>query len=351
LRVKLVQSDRRRLGRSPTEDAEAYALYMKGRYYWNERTDKGIKKAMEYFTEATRRDPHFALGYSGLADCYTVMARNEQADPEIGMQRAEEFSRKALAIDDRLAEAHANLAGIVWTRERDVGKAEAEYKRAIELKPNYSTAHQWYSHLLAAEKRLPEAMTEIMKALELDPLSLVINVNVGDGLYYLKEYDRAIEQFSKVIEMDPSFEVVYPSLIQVYVRKSMFDDAFHQVEKYGRLANKPVKERLLKASVYAAMGKAEETRKLLAEVEAVHKQEHISAYNIALVYFLLADNTKAFEWLEIAYRSYDSNLFNMGIDFELDNVRTDPRYLSLIDKIGLGRRARRTDDAVTSSYD
>lgn len=335
LRVRLVGTERVRLEKRPSSNSEAHLLYLKGRYYWNERTEKGIEKAIVYFTEAIKLDPGFALGYAGLASCHSVMARNGMAEPEPGFRKAQEFALKALSLDRDLAEAHTVLAATLSELDRDFVKAEAEYKTAIGLNPNYATARQWYAHVLCSERRFGEMKAEITKAHELDPMSPIISVNLGDGLYYEGRFDEAIAQFLAVVDSNPEFEVVYPSLIQVYLRNGMFPQALEQLETYARLTNDPTGEKLERAYVYAAMGKSEEARQLLGQVKSSYQKELVSPYTIALVYFTLHDDDEAFGWLQRSYDRYDGNIGNMGVDFELDRVRSDPRYLAMLEKVGL----------------
>jgi tetratricopeptide (TPR) repeat protein len=315
-------------------------LYLKGRHYWNERSDEGVSKAIDYFKEAINKDPGFALGYSGLADCYQVMGRNEMAESGPSFEKAKGYATKALEMDENLAEAHTTLAAVTLALEYDWERSEKEFRRAIELKPSYSTAHQWYAHLLNFQGRFTETSAEIGRALELDPLSLVINVNFGDGLYYLKHYDAAIEQFKKTIDMEPSFPSTYLSLIQVCLRKGMYEEALRAVETYTKLTKYFVQEKLSKAYVYAAMGKSEESRGLLEDVERDYQLEHLSPYNIALVRFLLGDKNEGFEWLGKAFETHDANILALNIDVELDGFKDDSRFTDLLRRIGLARTSK-----------
>jgi adenylate cyclase len=335
LRVKLVESERRRLEKKPTESAEAYTLYLKARHFWNERSEEGIRKAIAYFNQAIKLDPGFALGYSGLANCYQVLGHNQLAEFGPSYEKAREYAKKALELDKDLAEPHAALAGVKTNYERDWKAAEAEFRRAIELKPSYATAHQWYAIFLGMQGRFDEAEQEVRKALELDPLSLIINVNVGDSLYYRKEYDRAIEQYRSVIEMDDDFAVAYSSAIPSYLRKGMFEEALNAGETYTKLTKRHHWGKLYRGYVFAAMGRVDEARRLLKEAEEGYKTEHLSPYCIATSYFLMGDNEDGFHWLQRAYDEHDSALGALLIDPEVDGVRGDPRYLAMLDRVGL----------------
>lgn len=341
LRVKLLESERLRLERKPTDNTEAHILYLKGRRYWNERSEEGMSKAIGYFNEAIKKDPGFALGYSGLADCHQVMGWNGLAEAGPNIEKARGYATKALELDENLAEAHTTLAAATLSLDFDFARSEEEFRRAIELKPNYATAHQWYAQLLGMEGRLDEASGELRKALELDPLSLVINVNIGDGLYYRRRYDEAIEQFKKVIGMDTSFAVTYPSLSLAYLRKGMHEEARQTIETYFKLIKMRspethvVQEKLGKAYLAAATGKKDEARRLLEDVEPDYRREHIGPYSVALVRFLLEDNDAGFDWLQKAYEAHDRGIFGLKIDYELDGVRGDPRFADMLRKTGL----------------
>ena len=336
LRVKLVGSEKKRLEKKPTENSEAYTLYLKARLFWNERSRESIEKAIAYFKRAIKLDPSFALGYSGLADCYQVLGHNQLAEFGPSYEKAREYANKALELDRNLAEPHVTLAGMKAAYERDWKGAESEFKRAIELKPSYATAHQWYALFLGMQGRFKEAEREIRKALELDPLSLIINVNIGDTYCSRKEYDRAIEQYRSVSEMDGSFAVAYSSSILAYVRKGMFDEALKAGETYARLTKRHAWRKVYKAYVFASMGKVDNARRLLKEAEKGYQREHLSPYHIASCYFVMGDKEAGFRWLQRAYAEHDSAIGSMLIDEELDGVRSDPRYKEMLQKVGLG---------------
>jgi adenylate cyclase len=340
LRIKLVDSERKRLEKRPTANAEAYTLYLKARLFWDERSKESIQKAIAYFNRAIKLDPKFALGYSGLADCYQVMGHNQLAEFGPSYEKARECTKKALELDRDLAEPHAALAGVKTNYERDWKGAEVEYRRAIELKPGYATAHQWYAIFLGMRGRFEEAEREIRKALELDPLSLIINVNLGDTYYYRKEYDKAIEQYRSVIEMDRGFAVAYSSAIPSYLRKGMFEEAMNAAETYARLTGQLAWGKLYKGYVYAAMGKVDDARRTLKKAEVGYRKEHLSPYLMATCCFLMGDKEDGFRWLQRAYDEHDSAIGGVFIDPDLERARSDPRYLAMLEKVGLLKTAR-----------
>ena len=342
LRVKLLSSEKERLETAPTTNTEAYTLYLKGRHYWNKRSEEGTERAIECFNEAVKIDPNFALGYSGLAGCYVTLGHNSMAESEPSYRMAKEYALKALALDVNLAEAHVALAGVLADYEHQWLLAESEFKRAIELKPSYSTAHQWYGLFVATLGRLDEAESEIRKAFDLDPLSLIIGVNVGDSLYYRGEYLKALEQYKRVIEKDPTFAVAYVSMIQACVQSRMYEEGLRAAEKYAILTSRPAWGKVLRAYVFAAMGKNDESRKLLKEVEQDYQRQHINPYDFALACFQMGDDNAGFGWLEKAFTEHDTRLMLMTIDFELERLRSHPRYITLLNKLNLSHVRPRT---------
>jgi adenylate cyclase len=339
LKVKLLESEKRRMERGGTRDPEAHNLYLKGMFYWNKRTQEGLKKAVQLFEEAIALDPGFAQGYAGIAQAYNVMASNFMEDPVPTYQKAREYALKALSLDDDLAEAHAVVAAVAAGFERDLGKAESEFKRAIELNPSFPTAHQWYAQVLGCENRMEESWKEINRALELSPLSLIINVNISDGYWYRKEYDKGIAQAKKVLEMDPNFSTVLPSLIGNYVGAGMKEEALAAAETYEKAVGLDGKQ--VRAYVCASFGMKDEARRLLAEVEAGYLAGRVPPYVIGVVHFILGEDDVGFEWFERAYQTHDRLLIIMGVEPALERLRDDPRFSDLMAKVGLAGHYRR----------
>jgi adenylate cyclase len=335
LKVRLAGSEKGRMKGRPTESTEAYTLYLKGRHYWNERSDEGLSKAIEYFKKAVSIDPSFALGYSALADCHVVIGFNGQAEFIASFEKAREFATKALELDPTLGEAHAVRGACYHNLEFEFEKSEVEMRRAIELNPNYPTAHQWYSQLLWFRRKFEEAEHEIRRAQELDPLSLIIGLNRGDLLYCEGKVSQAVEQYGRVLELDPNFAYVHLSLLLAYVRLRKFEDALKEMDEIGRLARNPWGGKLGKAYVYASMGRKDEATELLKGIEQERDPAFRRPYYVGILHFLLGDADKGFEWLERAYGERDGNLNGLAVDYELDSVRGDPRYLALARKINL----------------
>lgn len=338
LKVRLAPPEKVRLEKKPTEDAEAYILYLKGRHSWNERSDEGLLRAVTYFEESIKRDPNFALGYVGLADCYHVMARNGPIPPAEAYEKGEKYARKALELDETLGEAHAALASTLNYYRHDWKGSEAEYRRAIELNPGYAPAHQWYAHLLGSQKRVAEVEREMRLALQLDPLSLIMNHNMGASYYYQGKFDEAIHWFQRANDLDPTVLVAShgpTNLIQAYCLNGMPQRAMEEVERVENLARPVRTVKLWRAYVLASMKRSEEARTLLREVVAENQRLHVNPFQIAQVFFVIGDADEGFEWLEKAYEAGDGGIIWMQVEHELDGVRDDPRYLTLLKKIGL----------------
>jgi len=338
LKVTLVEDQVRR-HRGVAMNPEAYNAYLKGMFYWSKRTPEGLKKAAELFERCVALDLGFALGYAGVAQAYQVMASNHYDDPEVFYPKAKEYALKALSLDDDLAEAHAVLAAVAQGWDRDLDRAEAEFRRAIELNPNYPTAHQWYSHILAWENRMDEAWREINRALELSPLSLIINTNIADAHYFKGEFDKGIEQVNKVIEMDPAFAAVYITAIRCYVQMGRYADAILAAETYARLGGRE-DAKLYTAYAYAYAGRKEESAKILSELEGKFPGGTATPTEISMTWFALGDPDKGFHWLEEAYEHHDRYVFALAKYYELKDYRSDPRYLAMLEKTGMAGRVR-----------
>jgi adenylate cyclase len=339
LSVKLVSSERARLERKPTEDTEVYMLYLKGRHYWNERSDEGLLKAISYFEKAVERDKDFALGYSGLADCYVVMGRNGPGPSAPSYEKAREAVEKALELDPGLAEAHAALGTILHQADYNWRAAEAEYKRAIGLKPNYPTAHQWYAHLLVLRGRFAEAETEMTIAIKLDPLSVIMNHNMGAAYYYQGRFDEAIEWFHRANELDPSVLLAShgaTNLIQAYALSGRLDEAVKELETLAAVPKAARGLRVWRAYMLAAMKKRDEALEALRQLEEDYRNGKESPYQIAMIYFVLGDADKGFAWLKVACAEHDGGILWMMRDHELAGVRKDSRFIALQKAIGMG---------------
>jgi serine/threonine protein kinase/Tfp pilus assembly protein PilF len=337
LRLK-VSGQEKGLAKHYTENNEAYQLYLKGRFYWNKRTEEGFQKALQYFQQAIERDPSFALAYSGLADTYDLLGGPEAGGdmpPNEVLPKAKAAALKALEIDETLAEPHVSLAHVKYFYDRDWAGAEREYKRAIELNPNYPVAHQWYAIYLSVVGRQSEALAEIRRAQELDPLSLSINAWLGRILDLAGERDQAIEQLRKTLELDPNFMLAHLRLGLAYEEKGMYDEAISEFRQVLQLSGgKPLGIAAL-AHAYALAGKREEAQKNLAELLQLSQQRYVSPASIAIIYVALDDKDQAFAWLEKANEIRDMNAVRLKVDPRFASLRSDPRFAALVRRIGL----------------
>ncbi|MEK6322223.1 MAG: protein kinase [Acidobacteriota bacterium] len=330
LRVRLGSEEKKQLAKHYTEDTEAYQIYLKGRYYWNKRTEEGLRKSVEYFDQAIEKDPNYALAYAGLADSWFTAGWYRYAVPKEAYTKAKTAAMRALAIDDGLAEAHASLAIVKQTYDLDWSAAESEFKRAIELNPGYANAHHRYSLFLPIMGRMDEAIREAKRAQELDPLSLIINENLGDILYLARRYDEAIEQLKKTLELDPTFRVARGTLAKVYEVKGMYDEMFEQ-----RMKGAPPEVVARRRQIYAASGRKGLLQNTLDSMLEDSKKDYVSAYDIANVYALLDQKDQAFVWYNKALEERSILFTYLIADPRFDNLRSDPRFADLLRRVGL----------------
>jgi adenylate cyclase len=338
LKLKLSSEEQRRLVKRDSTNAEAYQFYLRGRYFWNKRTSDGIKQAIEHFQQSTERDPNFALGYVGLADSYIALTFYNFAAPHETMPKAKESAIKALALDNTLAEAHVSLAHILMNYDWNWSAAETEFKRSIELRPDYATAHEWYAiHYLTATGRLKEAVQEMKKALELEPASLVMNTFMGATLYYAGRYDEAIDHCRRTIEMDPNFAVGHWHLGLAYEQKQVLDAATEEFKKAISLSGGSPLMRAALGRAYAEAREKHEANKMLDELNELAKQQYVSAYEVATMYVALGNNEQAFQSLEKAYAEHSFHLVYLNVSPQFKSVRSDLRFQQLVQRVGLSR--------------
>jgi TolB-like protein/Flp pilus assembly protein TadD len=335
LQAKLTGSEERAISAKPTWNLEAYQLYLRGRYYWNRRTAGGLKKALEQFQQAVDKDPTYALAYTGLADCYAVMEQYAGSPSSETLPRAKAAALHALHIDDSLGEAHTSL-GYVNTLSWQFGGAEKEFKRGIQLNPNYPTAHHWYGlPYLSMLGRLDEAMAEIKRAQQLDPLSPIISANAGN-LYVLKrDLNPAIEEFKKVIELDPNFPIARDFLGCAYLKQGHEQEAITELQKGVELSGRASQELGFLGYGYGALGKRAEARALLKELEERYARKESPAMHLAAVYAGLGEKDQAFAWLERDFQGRTGLLIFITTLPDYDTLRDDPRYTDLLRRIGL----------------
>src|SRR5437870_9605824 len=338
LRLKLSSADQGRVTKHYTDNPEAYQLYLKGRFYWNKRTEEGLRKSIEYFQQAIEKDPTYALAYTGIADCYALETLHIDVgslSPSEAAPKAKAAAMKALELDDTLAEAHTSLAFIKLNFDWDWAGAEREFKRAIELNPNYSNAHHWYSHYLMAMGRTQESLAESKRALELDPLSLIMNVHLGWHYLNAHQYDLAIEQLSKALEMDPNFGMGHWYLGLADAQKERYSEAEDEMRKAKELLKDSMATEADTGYVYAVSGKKDQALKVIDELKELSKRRYVSSYHVAMIYLGLKEKDQAFEWLENAYRERSDLLVYLKVEPRLDSLRSDPRFTDLVRRVGL----------------
>lgn len=324
------------LAKHYTENNEAYQLYLKGRFYWEKRSGSGLAKAIEYLDQSIKKDPTFALAYAGLADCYVVPAN--QIAPNEAMPKAKAAAQRALELDETLAEAHTALARVFAAYEWNWPEAEKEFKRAIELNPRYPTAHQWYGGYLDTMGRHDESISERRLALQLDPLSLILNFELAQAFYYARDYDGAVIQYKKTLEMEPNFPPAYQFLPVAYEQKGDVDQAiamFLSSPKTNPVGGESSFSRAGLAHAYALKGQKQEALNILKELESDSSQTYIPATSIALVYAGLGDNDRTFEWLEKAYQEHAFQLQWLNIEPRWDGLRSDLRFGEILRRIRL----------------
>ncbi|MGH9793670.1 MAG: TPR end-of-group domain-containing protein [Candidatus Acidiferrales bacterium] len=309
---------------------EAYELYLKGRYFWNKRTDEGLKKAVEYFQQAIEEDPQYALAYAGLADTYILLGYYSTLSPHEAYPQAEIAARKALEIDEALGEAHSSLAGVFMDYRWNWPDVETEYKRALELHPGYPVAHQWYGNYLNAMGRSGEGIAELQRARELDPLSLIINTNLGWAYHLGREYDKALEEAHKALELDPNFYWTYLLMGRAYEQKGLHKEAIIAYERATVLSGNNSMVLAELGHAYARAGQQSEARKILARLKRPSGREYASPYDVALVCVGLGQKEEAFAWLEKSYQERARPLGFAKVEPRLDPLRSDPRFQHLL---------------------
>ena len=332
LRPTLSGVEQSRLDKQYTADSDAYQLYLKGRFFWNKRNPADLQKAIPFFEQAIQKDPNYALAYSGLADTYALLTTYTNEPARQLMPKAKEAALKALALDDNLAEAHASFGQITSYYDYDFQTAEREYRRAIELNPNYATAHQWLAEHLAAMKRNDEALAEIRRALELDPLSVIMNRIYGDILVHGRKFDEAITQYYKAIELDPNFPGAHYFLGRAYEAKRMYDQAVDEYTKSAALGGTPPDALKSMREIYQKSGW---NAYLQVHLDRLVTRQQSPPFLIATVYARLGRKEETIMWLEKGYEERDFRLTLLGVAFEFDSFRDDPKFKELVRRIGL----------------
>ncbi len=337
--IELTIGDRRRSASTngaplSRETFEAYDLYLKGRYFWNKRTPQGFERAVQCFQQAVEKDVKYARGYAGLADSYALMSNYNIGPENEYMPKARAAALKALQLDDQLAEAHTSLALISENYDWDWQQAEKEFKRAIELDPNYATAHHWYAEHLAYRGRFEEAFSEIDRARKLDPLSLIIAADDGAILYFSRQYDRAIERLRTTQDMDPDFPRAR-MIIYAYAESGRLADALAEIEKWRKNDPTPYTW-AVEAFTYGHSGKPKEAQEALARLEESAPKAQLDPTAMYVIAFAgMNEKDRAFNWLNKAVQVHSSVLMTLKVEPIYDPLRSDPRFKEILQRVGL----------------
>jgi Tfp pilus assembly protein PilF len=318
------------------EAYRAYDLYLKGLYFWNKRTTPGLEQASIYFQQAIAQDPSYAPAYAGLANSYSLMTSYSVSPAITYMPKARAAAVKALELDDRLPEAHCALALILENYDWDWNTAEKEFRRAIELNPDYATAHQWYAELLTWRGRFDEALRESEVARKLDPLSLIIATDQGALFYFSRQYDRSIEQLQGVLEMDPNFPRAR-MVTNAYVEEGRYADALASLNAWQRAAGAGPWQSTLLVYVYGRAGQKERARAELKKLGAENRKRPVDPASMAFANLGVGDNEAALDWLEKAYAQRANGLTSLKVEPAYDPLRGDPRFQELLQRVGLAR--------------
>ena len=336
LQTKLSGSEQKAIAARPTKNSEAHQLYLKGRYFLKKRTEEGLKKSIEFFNQAIDKDSGYALAYSGLADSNMYLVRLGFLR---GLSRKETYERakaaatKALELDDNLAEAHTSLALVKTEYEWDWTGSEREFQRAIQLNPGFAEAHHQYSHYLTAVGRSSESLAESLRALELDPLSLVLNAHLAWHYLYARQYDQAIQQCQKTSELDRNYPETADFRGLAYEQKSMYQEAVTELQTAINLSGGSPHMKAELGHAYAIAGETTQALDILNELKRGSTETHISSYDIAVIHVGLGRKERALEALENAYQERSEWLRYVRVDPRLDPLRGDPRFEKLADQI------------------
>lgn len=334
LQAKLTGAEKQMMVSQPTTDTAAYELYHKGRSLWGKRTGDNIPKAIAFFEQAIARDPNYALAYAGLASAYILSPFYTGADRREAGSKAKEAALKALRLDPNLAEAHAALGKVLFFSEIDLAGATREYKRAIELKPNDADAHHWFSNdSLAALGQFDEAIAEGKRSVELDPLSIVINADLGETFFYARRFDESVAQLRKTLEIDPTSFYAHYNLGIALQAKGDLSGAITEYEKAKQLNDSPTVATFC-AQAKAHAGDKDAARRMLSELDKISQQREVVGYLRALLYLSLNNKEEALRWLEQGYEERDgSNICWINVDPLLDQLNGDPRFEALVQKV------------------
>ena len=335
LRLRLTGEEKKRLTKRYTENTEAYQDYLRGRYHWNKRTAEGFRRAIYHFEQAIEKDPVYTLAYTGMADSYLLLGMYNYLSPRESFPKGKAAALKALEIDDSLTEAHASQIFVKGFFEWDWPATEKEFRRAVELNPGYATAHQWYAlSALVALGRYDEAIAEMKRAQELDPLSLSINATLGWAYYFARRYDEAIDVCGRVLEMDPDFFWGRWTMGLAYQRKGEFDKAIGEFQRARVHSRNPLPVYSL-GQAHALAGRQDQALEVVRELQELAKTMYVPAYGFATIYACLGQTDEALVWLERAYEERYPFMIHLKAEPAFDALRSDPRFRGILRRVGL----------------
>jgi DNA-binding winged helix-turn-helix (wHTH) protein/TolB-like protein/Tfp pilus assembly protein PilF len=326
IRLELTGEESRKFSKRPTENPDAYDAYMKGRYFWNKRTENGLKKGLGYFHEAIKLDPSFAQAYVGVGDSYATLGLYSVMPPKEAFTSAKNATMRALQMDDSLAEAHAAMGFIHFYYDWDKSAAGSEFQRALSENPHDAMAHSWYAESLAAKGRFAEAIAEAQTALHDDPLSLIVSSNAGWTFALAGRYDQSVETLKKAIEIDPDFPRTHFRLAEVYEARGQYALAIPEFEKAVKLSGGDPYYEGSMGHAYAASGRSSQAHGILQELLSRAQRQYVPSYAIALIYAGLGDKDQAFHWLQSAVEDKSTSMVFLESDPEMASLRSDSRF-------------------------
>jgi tetratricopeptide (TPR) repeat protein len=335
LRLQLTGDEKKRLTKRYTEDADAYRLYLKGRYHWNKRSPEDFGKAIQYFRQALDKDPAYSLAYAGIADSYAYLSFFAVIAPREAMPKAKAAAVKGLEIDPGLGEAHVSLGYISFTYDGDWPAAGKHFEQALALNPAYTRAHTFYPFYLSSIGRSEEALEVAQRALDLDPASPAVSHSLAVQLYLARKFHEAIEQAHDTLEMDAEFSISYAVLGEAYLLHEMYREGLSALEKYSALSRSSAASLALLGYAHARSGERQESLQMIDKLKAASKQGFVPALFVALVYAGLEDKDQAFTWLENAYEERFNRLAYLKIEALWDPIRSDPRFGDLLRRVGI----------------
>src|SRR3984957_7020707 len=335
LRLQLTRAEKKRLIKRHTEDHEAYRLYLQGHHHWNRWTEEGFYKAIGFFQQAIEKDPSYALAYAGVADSYVLLGWNSYLPPKDAFPKGKAAAMAALEIAADVREGRTDLAAVLWLHDWEWPAAQKEFERSLELNPCYPTANHYYAEFLMTMGRHAEALARMKKSLELDPLSLIINVAIGWAYYHARQYDQAVEQLLRTVDLDPNYPMTHWLLGLVYRKTARYDLAISAGEKGVNLSGGSPLMRAALAHTYGKAGRAGDARRVLDELTELAKHKYVAPHFFAGIHLGLAEHDRAIEFLEKSYAEHCHWLIYLHIDPSMDDLRDDPRFADLLKRVGL----------------